>query len=120
MDQIKRGDFLSGEDYIPDGILEIQSDYEHDENARNAMQEGIKLNQGYKGASRNCSTYAREGVRKATGDDSLSGEESILLENFVTPNQLYKETSQKDNVKPIVDAKDKVNYKIDCVSLIKK
>ena len=71
--------------------------------------------------SRNCSTYAREGVRKAKGDDNIRGEESILFEKFVTPNQLYKETKQKDKVKTIVDAEDKVEYKIDNrLNLLKK
>ena len=121
LDQIESGNFPSGENYKPDGILEIESDYEHDENARNGMQEGINLNQGYRGISRNCSTYAREVVRKATGDDNIRGEESILFEKFVTPNQLYKETKQKDKVKTIVDAEDKVEYKIDNrLNLLKK
>lgn len=112
LERIINGDFNSGEDSMPDGILEIDSDYEHDKIAKSTMQNGINQNKGYCGASRNCATYAREGVRAATGNTEISGEESIMYSNFVTPNQLYNDTKINNNVNTIVDAEDKTDYKI--------
>lgn len=112
LSQIKSGDFMSGEDYEPDGILKIQSDYEHDSNAKKKLEEGILKNEGYKGTSRNCSTYVREGVREATGNTQISGEERILFKKVVTPNQLFIDTKAQNNVVPIIDLGNVVNYKI--------
>lgn len=76
------------------------------------MEDEMKKNKYYKGTTRNCSTFAREGVRVSTGNENISGEESILFRKFVTPNQLYNDTKNLENVKTIVDAGNKSDYRI--------
>ena len=54
----------------------------------------------------------REGVREATGNTQISGEERILFKKVVTPNQLFIDTKAQNNVVPIIDLGNVVNYKI--------
>lgn len=111
LEQIKEGAFYSGEEPAPDGILCIDSDESKDVEAKNTLKKEIKSNKGYNGRSRNCSTFAREGVRSASGDPNISGEESVYFNNVVTPNQLYYDTSKNENVSVKKDAGDKINYR---------
>jgi hypothetical protein len=111
LEQIKEGAFYSGEETAPDGILCIDSDESKDVEAQNTLKKEIKSNKGYNVRSRNCSTFAREGVRSASGDPNISDEESVYFNNVVTPNQLYYDTSKNEKVSLIKDAGDKINYR---------
>ncbi len=108
LNQVKTGNFNSGEDQKPDGILRIKSNKKSDLRAKDVMKKEMDANKGYQGQSRNCSTFAREGVKVGTGDDDISGEEG----NVVTPNQLYKDTKMEDNVKVEVDPGNLVDTSI--------
>lgn len=59
--------------------------------------------------SRNCSTYAREGVESASGKE-IEGEESFLGNTYVTPNQLFEDTKKLPNTKVLVDPGNKTDY----------
>ena len=76
LEAIKNNEFGSGEDYKPDGILEINSDYSHDSDAKQHMEDEMRSNKGYQGRSRNCSTFAREGVKKQ--QERMSKEKKVL------------------------------------------
>ena len=115
LEAIKNNNFDSGENYKPDGILEINSDYYHDSETKQHMQDEMRSNKGYQGRSRNCSTFAREGVKQATGEDVKGEESSFLFFKYVTPNRLFQETSTLKDTKTIVDPDGKeknsfVNY----------
>ena len=107
LEAIKNNEFGSGEDYKPDGILEINSDYSHDSDAKQHMEDEMRSNKGYQGRSRNCSTFAREGVKKATGEDVKGEESSLLLFKYVTPNKLFQDTKKIKDTKTIVDPNGK-------------
>ena len=99
LEDIQNNEFDSGEDYKPDGIIEINSDYNHDSEAKEHMESEMQSNKGYKGRSRNCSTFVREGIKKATGEE-ISGEEcSLFIFNYVTPNKLFQDTKKLKDTK---------------------
>ena len=107
LEDIRYNNFESGEKYKPDGIIEINSDYNHDTEAKKKMESEMQSNKGYRGRSRNCSTFAREGVKIATGND-VSGEEgSLLIFNYVTPNRLFQDTKKLENTKVLKDPEGK-------------
>ena len=84
--------------------------HETDIKTKKVLQEEINSNKGYKGMSRNCSTFARVGVRNATEKD-VDGTENYLFYNYVTPNSLFEETKALLNTKVIVDPGNKTDYK---------
>ena len=81
---------------------------------KKALQNEIKLNKGYKGMSRNCSTFAREGVR-AVSDKEIKGEESFLGKSYVTPNKLFEDTKMLPNTDVLVDPGQKTKYEFKSV-----
>ena len=107
LEAIKNNEFNSGETYKPDGIIEINSDYNHDNETKKHMESEMRSNKGYRGRSRNCSTFAREGVKKATGKDVSGEERSLLIFNYVTPNKLFKDTKKLENTKVLKDPEGK-------------
>ena len=107
LEAIKNNEFNSGETYNPDGIIEINSDYNHDNETKKHMESEMQSNKGYRGRSRNCSTFAREGVKKATGKDVSGEERSLLIFNYVTPNKLFKDTRKLENTKVLKDPEGK-------------
>lgn len=109
LDDIIKNNFKSGENYAPSGIIKFSTDYSTDLMITNTIQNEIDSNKGYKGKSRNCSTFAREGVRVATGKD-VKGEESIMFNRFVTPNKLYKDSKSCENSTVIKDPGSKIDY----------
>ena len=106
--------FNSGENSNPDGIIKISTNYQTDKRAKKALQNEIKLNKGYKGMSRNCSTFAREGVR-AVSDKEIKGEESFLGKSYVTPNKLFEDTKMLPNTDVLVDPGQKTKYEFKSV-----
>lgn len=98
----------------PDGIIKISTNYQTDKRAKKALQNEIKLNKGYKGMSRNCSTFAREGVR-AVSDKEIKGEESFLGKSYVTPNKLFEDTKMLPNTDVLVDPGQKTKYEFKSV-----
>jgi hypothetical protein len=123
---IQAGKFNSGENTAPDGILKINSNYSHDKEARATLNKEIRSNKGYNGRSRNCSTFAREGVRAATGNPNIKGTENvgdILIgyDEVVTPNQLYYDTQKSEDPSVVKNAGDKIQYRLnDMIDQAKK
>lgn len=95
--------------YVPDGILKIKTSHNIDVQVRNTIQNEIDSNQGYRGVSRNCSTFVRDVLKVATGKE-INGEENWLYYNYVTPNKLYKETKELPNVDELLNPGDRINY----------
>lgn len=114
MKEMKTNNFNSGENSNPDGIIKISTNYQTDKRAKKALQNEIKLNKGYKGMSRNCSTFAREGVR-AVSDKEIKGEESFLGKSYVTPNKLFEDTKMLPNTDVLVDPGQKTKYEFKSV-----
>ena len=110
LSEIIDNSFNSGEEYNPDGILRISTTYEMDNKTKDTLQKEIESNKGYKGMTRNCSTFAREGVRAATGKE-VKGEENFLWNNYVTPNSLFKETQTLKSTTTIINPGQKIEYK---------
>ena len=110
LNELKKNKFYSGENTDPDGILRISSDYHTDQKTKEVLQTEIESNKGYKGMSRNCSTFAREGVRNALGNN-IKGEESFLGKTYVTPNRLFEDAKIFPNTEIVVDPGKKTNYK---------
>ena len=73
------------------------------------MESEIQSNRGYRGRSRNCSTFAREGVKKAIGKDVNGEERSLLIFNYVTPNKLFQDTRIMENTNVLKDPGGKEN-----------
>ena len=96
LDNLKSGSFYSNENVCPDGILRISTCYEKDCEVMKNINNEINANKGYKGMSRNCSTFVREGIRVAT-NQNVKGEESYLGNSYVTPNRLFKDTEKLGN-----------------------
>ena len=118
LSDIKKGNFNSGESGAPDGILKINSDYSHDQKAQTALKKEIKSNKGYNARSRNCSTFAREGVRASTGNQNISGTENVGnifvgYADITTPNQLYYETLKKESPVIVKNAGGSIQYRLD-------
>ena len=118
LSDIKKGNFNSGESGAPDGILKINSDYSHDQKAQTAFKKEIKSNKGYNARSRNCSTFAREGVRASTGNQNISGTENVGnifvgYADITTPNQLYYETLKKESPVIVKNAGGSIQYRLD-------
>ena len=109
MKEMTTNNFTSGEKSNPDGIIKISTNYQIDKRAKKALKNEIKLNKGYKGMSRNCSTFAREGVR-AVSDKEIKGEESFLGKSYVTPNKLFEDTKMLPNTDVLVDPGQKTKY----------
>jgi RHS repeat-associated protein len=109
LDAIRNNEYNSGEDYKPDGIIEINSDYILDTEEKRHMESEIQSHKGYRGRSRNCSTFAREGVKKATGKDVNGEERSLLIFNYVTPNKLFQDTKKMQNTNVLKDPGGKEN-----------
>lgn len=103
LENVCYGNFKSGEDYAQEGIIRIKSTYSKDEKAKQKMYEEMQNDKFYRGQSRNCATYAMEGVRESS-DQDVSGEEtSLLFIDYVTPNQLFKDTKELNGIEIILD-----------------
>lgn len=109
IEDIKNNNFNSYEEFNPDGILKIKTSHNIDVQVRNTIQNEIDSNQGYRGVSRNCSTFVRDVLKVATGKE-INGEENWLYYNYVTPNKLYKETKELPNVDELLNPGDRINY----------
>ena len=109
LDDLKSGSFNSNEKDSPDGILRISTSYEIDCEVMKNISYEVNANKGYKGMSRNCSTFVREGIRVAT-NQNVKGEESYLGNSYVTPNRLFKDTEKLGNTTVIKNPGEKTNF----------
>ena len=109
LDNLKSGSFCSNENDSPDGILRISTSYEIDCEVMKNISYEVNANKGYKGMSRNCSTFVREGIRVAT-NQNVKGEESYLGNSYVTPNRLFKDTEKLENTTVIKNPGKKTNF----------
>ena len=109
LQDIKSNNFNSLEGKAPDGIIIIKTDVKVDSKTKSVMQKEIKSNKGYKGRTRNCSTFAREGIMAATGK-RVKGEESTFGFDYATPNALFNDTRKTYGAKVILDPGDKTKY----------
>ena len=108
LDDLKSGSFYSNENVSPDGILRISTCYEKDCEVKKNINNEVNANKGYKGMSRNCSTFVREGIRVAT-NQNVKGEESYLGNSYVTPNRLFKDTEKLGNTTVIKNPGEKTD-----------
>ena len=92
----------TGEDYAPDGIIQINSSYQSDEKAKSVMEKEIHSNKHYKGQTRNCASFAKEGV-KATSGQKVDGQ----IFWIDAPNSLFLDTKKLDNIIILKDNIDK-------------
>ena len=109
LDDLKSGSFNSNEKDSPDGILRISTSYEIDCEVMKNISYEVNANKGYKGMSRNCSTFVREGIRVAT-NQNVKGEESYLGNSYVTPNRVFKDTEKLGNTTVIKNPGEKTNF----------
>lgn len=109
--KVKCNSFNSGEYYNPDGLLQVSSDFEKDSAIKEEINGEIKSNKGYRGNSRNCSTFVRDVINK-TMNLGIKGEETFLYKKYVTPNRLFKEMQTVPNVKQILFPAKLVNNKV--------
>ena len=90
--------FGSGEEV--DGILQINADYKTTNSLSNAFEEDLYNDEYYNGTDNNCSNYAKHGVTKVPGFESVSGMERIdhprskRTRYSITPNFLFKDTKK--------------------------
>ena len=114
LDDIKKNGTVR-EDKKPDGIIRLKGN-KSDNELKTIMENLQDVHKNYKGQSWNCSTYAREGVRAATGTE-VKGEETskgIFSDyNYVTPNALYEATKKLNGATIVMDAGNKTNYKFE-------
>lgn len=94
---------VAGEETLPDGIIQISTDTKTDNETKEKMTTLQNDKKKYKGQTYNCSTYAREGVRTATGQKDIQGVESTLGQSYTTPNALFNDTKNVKGTSVILD-----------------
>ena len=102
MKNIKENKFNSNEGNAPDGVLYIKSDYKSDMKVVKSIKKEIKSNKGYRGMTRNCSTFVRD-VLNESMNMNVKGEEATPPFKYVTPNQMFKVLKYRKNVTIILD-----------------
>lgn len=104
---------ISREEKKPDGVISIEGNASQGAMMHSRMKNLQNIHKNYMGQSWNCSSYAREGVRAATGVQ-IKGEETFETffsdYNYVTPNALYNATKNLKGTREIVKAGNKTNY----------
>ena len=67
-----------------------------------SIKKEIKSNKGYRGMTRNCSTFVRD-VLNESMNMNVKGEEATPPFKYVTPNQMFKVLKYRKNVTIILD-----------------
>ena len=106
LDDLKSKDVTHGmEGRAADGIIKIKTDNATDQIVNKALDSFEKANSSYNGLNRNCSDFATDGVKYASGDGTVSGDEKANDKVSVsTPNEIYKATENLPNTEVLKDA----------------
>jgi len=110
VDDLINTDVTGSEGYAADGVVQISTDYDTDQQVVNDLNAFKDANSSYNGVKCNCSDFAKQGVESATGK-KLDASEWITIFNSTTPNKLYQETVKQDGTKVLKDPGEKVRKK---------
>ena len=110
IDDVINNNFNSNERYKPDGILKFSDSYDEDETIRRNIKSEMDSNKGYRGRTRNCSTFVKD-VLPDRLKKNIDGNESFLFMDYITPNKLFTDAKEKNDTEVILDPDDKVKSK---------
>ena len=100
------------DEYAPDGVIRIKTDYAGDSKATAAMNKLVKDNQPFNPASNNCSVFGVCAINAATGQN-VGGTETIKAKGqqatTVTPNALFRSVRNLPSANVLVDPGAKIN-----------
>lgn len=102
-------DVSQGENRPADGVIKFTTSEATDSQVVKDLENFVKANANYNGKKCNCSDYAKEGVKRASGNQQIDASESILFSKSTTPNKLYKEAMKQNNATVIKDLGKKVD-----------
>jgi RHS repeat-associated protein len=102
-------DVSKGENRAADGVVKFTTSEFTDSQVKKDLEKFMKSNTNYNGKRCNCSDFAKEGVKTASGNKKIDASESIMFSKSTTPNKLYKEAIKQKNAKVIKNPGKKVN-----------
>lgn len=97
------------ENYIADGIVKIDTDYNKDSSIMMALDSFEKYNTSYNGVKCNCSDYVEEALLWTTSKSQDVDEKFTNTIKATTPNKVYKAAKSLPNSKVLRDPGKKVD-----------